>query len=74
MLTASQHHQVGNPLLRFNSHVIIQSRQEKNDRKENSVLIAKPGWTDMIAALRLCPRLRDDGMEVIYTGLRQTLT
>jgi len=35
--------------------------------------LQKPAWTDTIAAPKIiAAALRDAGMEVIYTGLRQT--
>jgi len=45
-----------------------------NQERKIKVLVAKPGLDGHDkGALVLCSRLRDAGMEVIYTGLRRTV-
>jgi methylmalonyl-CoA mutase C-terminal domain/subunit len=45
-----------------------------NQERKIKVLVAKPGLDGHDkGALVLCSRLRDAGMEVVYTGLRRTV-
>jgi methylmalonyl-CoA mutase C-terminal domain/subunit len=46
---------------------------KKSDSKKIRVLVAKPGTDSHYRGAEfICKILRDAGMEVIYTGLRQT--